>query len=144
MAWAWEGGSGKAGPPRASGHEGAGPIGAARKRTILVVDDDPSILYTVTEILTGEGHDVIRAESGEQALAALSRTRPSLILLDMRMPHMDGWAVARALRERDISVPIVVMTAAENAERWAQEIGAAGYLAKPFELDELLRSVERD
>jgi len=66
-----------------------------------------------------------------------------VILLDMRMPVMDGWAVARALHAQGIKVPIVVMTAAESAKRWADEVGAEGFLAKPFGLDELLAVVER-
>ena len=111
--------------------------------TVLVVDDDTSILDTVSSILTGEGYHVVSAATGEEALAAIARKQPALILLDMRMPVMDGWAVARALREQGIRVPIVVMTAAESAKRWADEVGAEGYLAKPFGLDDLLATVER-
>jgi CheY-like chemotaxis protein len=110
---------------------------------VLVVDDDTSILDTVTAILSGEGYDVVSAASGQEALDAMSRAQPVVILLDMRMPVMDGWAVARALRTQGISIPIVVMTAAESAQRWADEVGAAGYLAKPFGLDDLLDAVER-
>ena len=61
----------------------------------------------------------------------------------MRMPVMDGWGFARALRERGIKLPILVMTAAQDARRWAQEIDAEGYLAKPFDLLDLLSAVER-
>jgi CheY-like chemotaxis protein len=110
---------------------------------VLVVDDDTSILDTVTSILSGEGYDVVSAATGQEALEAVARKQPLLILLDMRMPIMDGWAVARALRAQGISIPIVVMTAAESAKRWADEVGAEGYLAKPFGLDELLTIVER-
>jgi two-component system, chemotaxis family, chemotaxis protein CheY len=135
-------------PPRG---EDRAPVGTAQPRagsdrqhdTVLVVDDDTSILDTVTSILTGEGYDVVSAATGEEALAAVARSQPLVILLDMRMPVMDGWAVARALRERGINVPIVVMTAAESAKRWADEVGAEGYLAKPFGLDDLLMAVER-
>lgn len=123
----------------------AGPHarGVGNSETVLVVDDDTSILDTVSAILTGEGYDVVSATSGEEALDAVARKRPAVILLDMRMPVMDGWAVARALRSQGISVPIVVMTAAESAKRWADEVGAEGYLAKPFGLDELLTVVQR-
>jgi len=110
---------------------------------VLVVDDDTSILDTVSAILTGEGYDVVSAISGQEALAAVARKQPAVILLDMRMPVMDGWAVARALHAQGIKVPIVVMTAAESAKRWADEVGAEGFLAKPFGLDELLAVVER-
>jgi CheY-like chemotaxis protein len=127
--------SGSTARPRAGGD--------GNHNTVLVVDDDTSILDTVSAILLGEGYDVVSAATGEEALAAVARKQPLLILLDMRMPVMDGWAVARALREQGIRVPIVVMTAAESAKRWADEVGAEGYLAKPFGLDELLATVER-
>jgi two-component system, chemotaxis family, chemotaxis protein CheY len=136
------------GPPRGEGpssREMARPRagGDGQQNTVLVVDDDTSILDTVSSILSGEGYDVVSASTGQEALAAVARKQPLLILLDMRMPVMDGWAVARALREQGINVPIVVMTAAESAKRWADEVGAEGYLAKPFGLDELLTTVER-
>jgi CheY-like chemotaxis protein len=136
------------GPPRGE-DPGSGTLarpragGDGHENTVLVVDDDTSILDTVSSILSGEGYDVVSASTGAEALAAVARKHPLLILLDMRMPIMDGWAVARALREQGISVPIVVMTAAESAKRWADEVGAEGYLAKPFGLDELLSTVER-
>jgi CheY-like chemotaxis protein len=117
--------------------------GDGHNNTVLVVDDDTSILDTVSSILSGEGYDVVSATSGAEALAAVARKQPLMILLDMRMPVMDGWAVARALREQGMNVPIVVMTAAESAKRWADEVGAEGFLAKPFGLDELLATVER-
>lgn len=117
--------------------------GDGQHDTVLVVDDDTSILDTVSSILSGEGYEVVSATSGKEALEAVARKQPVVILLDMRMPVMDGWAVARALHSQGISVPIVVMTAAESAKRWADEVGAEGYLAKPFGLDELLAAVER-
>jgi two-component system chemotaxis response regulator CheY len=112
-------------------------------RPILVVDDDASIRQTVREILDFEGYAVETAADGLEALQAVERGEPSLVLLDMRMPELDGWGFARAIRERGIQLPILVMTAAENARSWADEIGADGYVAKPFELDELLAAVER-
>jgi CheY-like chemotaxis protein len=110
---------------------------------ILVVDDDPSILATVSEILDLEGYPVATAINGAEALRKVEELEPSLVLLDMRMPVLDGWAFARAVAERKLHLPILVMTAAQNARRWAEEIGAAGYVAKPFELVELLDAVER-
>ena len=130
-----DGGSSDTSRPEARGH--------GNHDTVLVVDDDTSILDTVSAILSGEGYDVVSASSGQEALDAVARKQPVVILLDMRMPVMDGWAVARALRSQGITVPIVVMTAAESAKRWADEVGAEGYLAKPFGLDDLLATVER-
>lgn len=110
---------------------------------VLAVDDDPSILELVKDILAGEGYAVEGARNGVEALASLERKRPCVILLDMRMPALDGWGVAAELRRRGLSYPVVVVTAAENARGWAAEIGADAYLAKPFQLSELLQVVSR-
>ena len=110
---------------------------------ILVIDDDQALLEMVTDVLADEGHPVEKASNGEEGLEVIDRVRPSLVLLDMRMPVLDGWGFARALHKRGMQLPIVVMTAAQDARRWAEEIGAAGYLAKPFDLGDLLSAVER-
>jgi CheY-like chemotaxis protein len=106
-----------------------------------VVDDDPSIVAVVSEILAAEGHEVVSAENGAEALGKVDGE--ALVLLDMRMPVLDGWGFAREFRAAGKRSPIVVMTAAENARRWAEEIGADGYLAKPFEIDALIAAVEQ-
>jgi two-component system, chemotaxis family, chemotaxis protein CheY len=114
-------------------------------RRILVVDDDPTILATVADALDLEGYPVDTATNGEEALALLERgdRAHTLVLLDMRMPILDGWGFMRAARERGLSLSVVVMTAAADARRWAREIGAHDVLAKPFELDELIAAVQR-
>ena len=111
--------------------------------SILVVDDDPEILGTVADILEFEGYAVERAANGAEGLECVERTRPSLVLLDMRMPVLDGWGFARTLKARGIELPIVVMTAAQDARHWAQEIDADGYIAKPFDISDLLSAVAR-
>ncbi|HEX9267191.1 MAG TPA: response regulator [Candidatus Limnocylindria bacterium] len=105
------------------------------------MDDDPSIVAVVSDILIAEGHEVVSAENGAEAL--MKANGEALVLLDMRMPVLDGWGFAREFRASGKRSPIVVMTAAENARRWAEEIGAEGYLAKPFEIDALIAAVER-
>ncbi len=139
----WAGGPERGNEPRPRSAMRQDPRAEGSRDVVLVVDDDTSILDTVSAILAGEGYDVVSAASGQEALDAMSREQPVVILLDMRMPVMDGWAVARALRAQGSTVPIVVMTAAESAQRWADEVGAEGYLAKPFGLDDLLSTVER-
>ncbi len=112
---------------------------------ILIVDDDPTILATVADALDLEGYRVVTATNGEEALAVLDagERSPRLVLLDMRMPVLDGWGFMRAVRQRGLSLSVVVMTAAADARRWAREIGAHDVLAKPFELDELIAAVQR-
>jgi DNA-binding response OmpR family regulator len=115
----------------------------AAARPILVVDDDPEILAMLRDFLESEGLAVRTAANGAEALEALDEVMPALILLDMRMPVLDGWAFAKRFHERALTYPIVVMTAAESARRWAEEIGATGYIAKPFDVNELLETIER-
>jgi two-component system, chemotaxis family, chemotaxis protein CheY len=115
----------------------------ANAAPILVVDDDPSILETVRAILEAEGYPVVTAANGRDALDVLERVTPFLMLLDMRMPVLDGWGFARELRQRGRQIPIVVMTAARDAGRWAEEIAATAALSKPFGFDDLLRAVDK-
>ena len=90
-----------------------------------------------------EGFPFVTATNGAEALDAVDRDHPSLVLLDMRMPILDGWGFMRVIRERGLNLSVVVMTATADARRWGREVGAQGVLAKPFELDELVRAVQR-
>ena len=110
---------------------------------ILVVDDECEIRRLVSEILSSEGYLVLPATNGAEALAVMDGARVSLALVDMRMPVLDSWGFARELRERRSWLPVIVMSAAVNAQQWADEIGAAGCVSKPFDLLELLAKVER-
>jgi DNA-binding NtrC family response regulator len=110
---------------------------------VLVVDDDDAIRSMVIETLRFEGFPVAGAEHGAAAVAAIEAARPGVVLLDMRMPVLDGWGVARWLHQQGVGVPVVVMTAASDARQWAEEIAAAGFLAKPFDVDDLVGTVAR-
>ncbi len=112
--------------------------------TVLVVEDDPDLAALVEMILTDAGYAVRTAPDGAAALRRVHEGMPGLILLDMRMPVMNGWEFAREFRVRwGRAAPIVVVTAAENAQLRAEEIGADGCLEKPFELDDVLAMVSR-
>ncbi|MDQ6694217.1 MAG: response regulator [Chloroflexota bacterium] len=113
------------------------------RSTILVIDDDAAIRSTIAEILGFEGYVVEQASDGAEGLRRLERIEPALVIIDMRMPFMDGWDFTRALKERGIAVPVLAVTAAHDAGKWALEIGACGYLAKPFDLVDLLNEVEK-
>lgn len=112
-------------------------------RRVLVVDDDSSIRAFVGQALRDEGYDVRQAANGSEALDALARSRPDLILLDVRMPGVDGWQVLDELRSAaGPQTPVVVMTASYTGQDRALQSGAQGYLAKPFELSDLLECVD--
>ncbi len=111
---------------------------------ILVVEDDLDLLGLVEMVLQDAGYRVRTASDGLRALERVAEEMPRLILLDMRMPVMNGWEFAREFRSRyGRACPIVVVTAAENAQLRAAEIEAEGWLAKPFDLDDVLGMVTR-
>jgi CheY-like chemotaxis protein len=111
---------------------------------LLIVDDDEAIRTLLRMALEDEGYSVIEASDGSEALDRIQRQSPQLILLDMRMPRMNGWAFAQAYRALPgPHAPILVMTAAQDAAASARDIGAQDHLAKPFELDDVLRAVAR-
>ena len=110
---------------------------------VLVVEDDTAIREFVAEALADEGHRVRLAGHGAAALEAVRSAPPDLILLDMRMPVLDGWEFARRYRAAPgPHAPIVCMTAAADAAARAAAIGADATLAKPFDLVALLSVVE--
>jgi DNA-binding response OmpR family regulator len=113
-------------------------------RAVLVVEDDLDLLTLMEIILVDAGYRVRTAREGRAALARIAEEMPGVILLDMRMPGMNGWEFAREFRARHgHACPIVVVTAAEDARQRAEEIGADAWLSKPFDLDDVLRTVSR-
>jgi CheY-like chemotaxis protein len=112
---------------------------------VLVVDDEPDIRHLCRLILADEGYEVLDAETAEAALDLLGRQMADLVLLDIRMPGMGGWEMLRILRgdERWRRTPVVVCSAHASPvdRRNAQELGANGFLGKPFFPDELLEAV---
>lgn len=114
----------------------------SRTPRILVVDDDESILEMIDVALSFEGYQVDTAPHGMAALELIGRAQPDLILLDVRMPVMDGREFSQRYREiPGPRAPIVVLTANRDVASSAAQVGAEGFLAKPFELVELLELV---
>jgi len=112
------------------------------KERILVVDDDPVIVKFVSANLKVRGFDVITAEDGEAALAAMEKSNPSIILLDLLMPRLDGFEVCRRIRQFS-TVPIIVLTAIGEASTKFEllSMGADDYITKPFDIADLLTRV---
>ena len=114
---------------------------------ILVADDEPDILRLVAIKLGRAGHEVLTATAGDDALALALAERPALVLLDVSMPGMDGFAVCRAIKEQfGALAPRVVMLSARglaNDVRGGLESGADGYVVKPFDPNALVAEVER-
>jgi DNA-binding response OmpR family regulator len=111
---------------------------------VLVVDDDDDVRDFVSMALLEEGYEVQGAPNGAAALELAGCFRPRVILLDMKMPVLDGWKFAAAYRERDAPrAAIICMTAAGDAAERCAEIQADAYLSKPFDLEELFEAVAR-
>lgn len=111
---------------------------------VLVVDDDPDMVDIIVTILRSQGYAYRTACNGVEALDAIHNERPAMVLLDMLMPVMNGWQTAEEIHHRyGHTVPLIVLTAAEHAEIRAREIDADGVLAKPFDMNDLLRVVGR-
>jgi two-component system alkaline phosphatase synthesis response regulator PhoP len=110
---------------------------------ILIVDDEPEIVRGLVDNLRFEGYQTVTASDGAQALEVAKLEAPDLILLDLMLPRVSGWDVCRALRERGIDVPVIMLTArgAEVDRVRGLELGADDYIAKPFSLRELLARV---
>jgi CheY-like chemotaxis protein len=110
---------------------------------VLVVDDDPDLVQLISGMLEILGYPVVTAANGAEALDAVDRERPALVVLDARMPILDGKGFSESLKDKGVKIPILVITGAPDARKWAQDIGADGYLSKPFELTDLLEAVQR-
>ena len=111
--------------------------------SVLVIEDDPDMRTLLVLMLEDRGHRVLAASDGREGLDVLRHESPDLILLDMKMPVMDGWEFARRYRATSAAPShIVVMTAAEDPRLRAEEVGAAGWLGKPVELDLLYDTVD--
>ena len=112
---------------------------------VLVVDDDVGLQETLEAVLGLGGYEVELASDGAEALEKLSAQRPAVILLDWAMPAMDGPTFAAALRERGLhpGIPILILTADGHASQKAAQVGAEGYMTKPFEMQALLGEVAR-
>ncbi len=114
---------------------------------IILVDDDPSIVELFHDILEGRGYQVKTFQRGWEALQAVSRERPDLMILDIMMPRVNGYEVCQILKEnpKTENIPVIFLTALSHQEalRLAADGGADDFLVKPCTPDRLIRHVER-
>ncbi|MFP4055862.1 MAG: sigma-54-dependent transcriptional regulator [Candidatus Brocadiia bacterium] len=112
---------------------------------ILIVDDDSGVRYSLKRRLSREGHEVHVASSARQGLEQLDRQVPDLVIVDLRMPEMDGLSFIVEARQRDGTVPVIAMTGYGSVETAvaAMKGGASDFIQKPFELDEMVQRVGR-
>ena len=116
------------------------------ERRVLIIEDEDTISEVVADALTLEGYQVRRARNGREALEMLQAWLPQLILLDLMMPVMNGWAFRAAQRQLTggaADVPVVVLSGAREVRARADELGAVEAMSKPFELNHVIDAVGR-
>ena len=117
-----------------------------KKKTILIVDDNPMNLLLTSHVLENEGYATLTADDGRTALKELEKQTPSLILLDVMMPEMDGYEVCRLINANEewTEIPIIFLTANAQTENLVEGFKAGGvdYITKPFKGEELLVRVK--
>jgi DNA-binding response OmpR family regulator len=119
-------------------------VSAQATQTILVVDDEPSVVEVVSLYLRREGYNVRSASDGMAALEAITDETPSLIVLDLMLPKIDGMEILRQVRQRSADVPVIMLTARgqETDRIYGLELGADDYVVKPFSPAELVARVK--
>lgn len=116
------------------------------KKKILIVDDQVGIRILLEEVFTVEGYETYQAATGKNALQILRHKKPDLVLLDMKIPGMDGLEILRHIKEYDPSIKVIMMTAYGELAmiREATDLGAMMHFTKPFDIDELRETVNRE
>jgi CheY-like chemotaxis protein len=121
-----------------------GDATSASRPRVLIIDDDDSVCEVLREALTGEGFAVATVPHGAAALELVKHHTPAVIILDLRMPIMDGWSFAEQYR-RQAKPPasLILLSAMRDIEESARRIGAASFIQKPFELTDVVAKIER-
>ena len=115
------------------------------KTKIMIVDDDPGILYSLSMTLTKEGYEVVTAANGKECIERVTKEDPRIIYLDIAMPEISGLKALEAIKEKEIDIPVIVMTGygtMENAIR-AVQLGAYEYMTKPLDREKIKLTTKR-
>jgi CheY-like chemotaxis protein len=122
-------------------HAPSAVLSVGSRPSVLVVDDETVMQGLLQDILSSEGYDVALASNGQEGLERISELHPDLVVLDLMMPVLDGWAVLRALEGQSDVPPVIVLSASANLKGTAERAvarGAYACFAKPFDLGALL------
>ncbi len=114
------------------------------KKKILIVEDEPDLITMFKARFESEGYRVDSACDGLDGIKKTKKIRPDLILLDIRMPKLDGYSMAKQLKEDDLTtgIPIIVVSAKETMKAFFKELGINHYFVKPVDIPDLLRDIK--
>ena len=118
-------------------------MGQEIQKSILIADDAADLRHIYKRILQRDHYCIFEAEDGLDALTKLQELHPDLILLDHRMPHMNGSDVYRAIKRLGLEVKVILITAAQDVDGIAQSLGIKDFLGKPIGMDDLRKSVQQ-
>lgn len=115
-----------------------------KTKKIVIVEDEPSLIFTLQDTLENEGYDVFVAEEGEPAVEIVKKENPDLMLLDLMLPGMSGYDVCKKVRSMNYTFPIIILTARDQEidKVTGLNIGADDYMTKPFGVKELLARIQ--
>jgi CheY-like chemotaxis protein len=113
------------------------------KRKILVVDDEPDFLKIIKIRLESDGYEVLLSDNGKDALDKIKKDRPDAVLLDVLMPGLDGLEVLRRIRKQYKNLPVFIITAFSNNERFelAKKLNASGFIVKTSDLGDEINNI---
>lgn len=117
----------------------------AQKKKLLIVDDQNGIRVLLMEVFNSEGYETFQASNGRLALEIVKNKQPDLVLLDMKIPGMDGLKILKQIRKIDTEIKVIMMTAYGELDmiKEAMELGALAHFTKPFDIDELRIAVNK-
>jgi len=117
---------------------------AAKDKKIAVVEDEPSLIFTLRDTLENEGYEVLVAQEGQKAIDIVKEENPDLMILDLMLPGMSGYDVCKKVREMKYTFPIIMLTARDQEidKVTGLNIGADDYMTKPFGVKELLARIQ--
>lgn len=113
------------------------------KGKILIADDDADNRILLSYFIQSEGWEVVEAQDGQEALEKAIKEQPKIILLDNRMPKLDGTKVYEKLRQQGMQSPVILLTAYTDIKELAESLGICYYLNKPYELSSLMAMIDR-
>jgi len=117
----------------------------AEKRKILVVDDEDALRTVLSAELNSEGYDVATAADGMEALAELQKSKFDLVLLDIKMPNMNGFEVLKVIKEKYTGTKVIMLTGFADLKNAieSKKLGAEDFVSKPYDLVDLLTTIDR-
>ena len=112
---------------------------------ILVVDDNKYIRFSLSSLLKKSGYEPLTVEDGFRALREVKQRKPSLVILDMKLPGLDGMNILEEIKKINPNLPVIMLTAYENLKTamHAQKLGAYDFINKPFDNDEIIRKIKQ-